>query len=112
MKPQSKYKKMVPRLRKRNQNTHIWFWSNSYWFVFLGLCILSKKNIAQIPTSSPFHNPQVLWPVVCRQERLLGTGILLPQDFCGKTMQTLTGQPIKKNFFFSNSPESLLAPTR
>lgn len=41
----------------------------------------------------------------------LGTGILLPQDFCGKTMQTVMGQPIKKFKSFSTSPESLLAPT-
>ena len=37
---------------------------------------------------------------------------LFLQDFCRKTMQTVTGQPIKKFNFFSNSPESLLAPTR
>ena len=43
---------------------------------------------------------QALWPAVGRQERLGGTGILLPQDFCGKTMQAVTGQPIKKIKFF------------
>ena len=41
-----------------------------------------------------------------------GTGIQLPQDFCGKTMEAVAGQPIKKFNFFQNSPESLLAPTR
>ena len=34
------------------------------------------------------------------QKRLWGTGILLLQDFCGKTMQAVTGQPIKKIISF------------
>ena len=32
--------------------------------------------------------------------RLWGHRILLPQDFCGKTMETVTEQPIKKIEFF------------
>ena len=36
----------------------------------------------------------------------------LPQDFCGKTMEAVRGSPSKKIFFFSSSPESLLATTR
>ena len=47
------------------------------------------------------QSPQALWPAVNRQERLWGTGILLLQDFRGKTMQAVTEQPIKK-FKFRN----------
>ena len=43
---------------------------------------------------------QAFWPAGGRQERLAGTGNLLPQDFCGKTMQAVTEQPIKKLNFF------------
>ena len=43
---------------------------------------------------------QALWQEVGRLERLWGTGILLPQYICGKTMQTVTRQPIKKYNFF------------
>ena len=32
--------------------------------------------------------------------RLWGHRILLPQDFCGKTMETVSEQPIKKIEFF------------
>ena len=35
------------------------------------------------------QSPQALWPAVSRQERLWGTTILLPRDFCGKTMETV-----------------------
>ena len=38
--------------------------------------------------------------------------MLLPQDFCSKTMQAVTGQPIKNFNFFSNSPEFLFATNR
>ena len=38
--------------------------------------------------------------------RLWGHRILLPQDFCGKTMATVTEQPIKKIEFF-RCPQSL-----
>ena len=38
--------------------------------------------------------------------RLWGHRILLPRDFCGKTMETVTGQPIKKIEFF-RCPQSL-----
>ena len=38
--------------------------------------------------------------------RLWGHRILLPQDFCGKTMETVTEQPIKKIEFF-RCPQSL-----
>ena len=43
-----------------------------------------------IPAQSRIQSPQALWPAVGRQERLWGTGILLPQDFCGKTMEVST----------------------
>ena len=49
---------------------------------------------------SPIQSPQALLPAVCRQERLWSTGILLPQDFCGKTMQAVAWQPIKNFNFF------------
>ena len=38
--------------------------------------------------------------------RLWGHRILLPQDFCGKTMETVSEQPIKKIEFF-RCPQSL-----
>ena len=52
------------------------------------------------------QSPQALWPAVSRQERLWGHRILLPQDFCGKTMETVTERPIKK-FEFFRCPQSL-----
>ena len=58
------------------------------------------------------QSPQALWTAVSLQERLWEHRILLLQDFCGKTMETITEQPIKKMGIFSMSPESLLAPTR
>ena len=36
------------------------------------------------------QSPQPLWPAVGREERLWGIGILLPQDFCGKTIEAVT----------------------
>ena len=50
------------------------------------------------------QSPQALWPAVSRQERLWGHPILLPQDFCGKTTETVTEQPIKKFEFFRCPP--------
>ena len=46
------------------------------------------------------------WSAGGCQERLWGTGILLLQDFCSKTMQAVVGQPIKVLFleFSSVSP--------
>ena len=46
------------------------------------------------------QSPLALWSAGGRQERLQGIGILLPQDFCGKTMQAVTGQPVQKFKFF------------
>ena len=40
------------------------------------------------------QNPQALWPAVDRQESLWFTGILLPRDFRGKTMEAVTGRAI------------------
>ena len=37
------------------------------------------------------------------RERLWGTGILLPQDFCGKTKQAVRGSQSKKLIFFELS---------
>ena len=51
-------------------------------------------------TQSRTQSPQALWPEVGRQERLWGTGILLLQDFCSKTMEAVTEHPIKKFKFF------------
>ena len=42
------------------------------------------------------QSPLAFWSAGGRQERLWGTGIQLPQDFCGKTMEAVAGQPIKK----------------
>ena len=52
------------------------------------------------------QSPLAFWSADGRQQRLWGTGILLPQDFCGKTMEVVAGQPIK-NFFFFRIPQSL-----
>ena len=50
----------------------------------------------------------MLWPAVGCQERLCGTGILLPQDFCSKKIQAFYGAANqKKNFFFEFSSLSL-----
>ena len=57
-------------------------------------------------TQSRTQSPQALWPAVSLQERLWGHRILLPQDFCGKTMETVTEQPIKKIEIFQ-CPQSL-----
>ena len=59
-----------------------------------------QKTLAQFCTQSP----QAVWPAVGRQERLWGTGILLPQDYCGKTMEAVTeliqsSQSKNLNFF-------------
>ena len=51
-----------------------------------------KKALLHLSSQSRMQNPQALWPVVSRQERL-GE---LEFYFCGKTMQTVTRQPIKK----------------
>ena len=47
----------------------------------------------RILRQSRTQSPQALWPAVGRPERLWGTGILSPHDFCGKTMQAVTWQP-------------------
>ena len=44
--------------------------------------------------------------------KTLGYWILLPQDFCGKTMETVTEQPSKKFRQNFSSPESFLAINR
>ena len=60
---------------------------------------------------SCIQSNQALWPVVHCQEGLWATGILLQWDFCGKTMQAVTGKPIKK-LLFSRIPRSLSASQR
>ena len=64
------------------------------------------ENFADHRPDRLSESPQALWPADGRQERLWGTGILLPQDFCSKTMETITEQPIKKLEFF-RCPQSL-----
>ena len=62
-------------------------------------CTASLHLFPQTCTQSPL----AFWSAGGRQERVRDSGELefqLPQDFCGKTMQAVTGQPIKKNFFF------------
>ena len=49
-------------------------------------------DIVKFVTST--QSPRALWLALDRQERLWGTGILLPHDFRGKTMQAVTWQPI------------------
>ena len=64
------------------------------------------NDLYSAQSQSRIQSPQALWPAVVRQEKLWGTGILLLQDVCSKTMQAVTEQPIN---FFSNSLGSLLA---
>ena len=68
--------------------------------VFLNIPPKSKIKPISYPESSGFlvsgATPGRLW----------GHRILLPQDFCGKTMETVTEQPIKKIEFF-RCPQSL-----
>ena len=49
------------------------------------------------------QSPQALSPAVGRQERLWGTRILLPQDFCGKTKEAVRASQSKIFFFFELS---------
>ena len=49
---------------------------------------------------------QALWSAGQRREDSGDRRILLPQDFCGKTMETVTEQPIKKIEFY-RCPQSL-----
>ena len=51
------------------------------------------------------QSSQAFWSADKHWERLWGTGILLPQEFCVKRIQAVMGQPIKKLYFFSNSPD-------
>ena len=72
--------------------------------------VLNKQGSSQSHQSRN-QSPQALWPAVGRQERLRGTGILLPQDFCGNTMEALTelfqSSQSKKLIFFEFSRVSL-----
>ena len=74
------------------------------WFLSPSLPISYPESSGSLPSGYPVP-----------QERLWGTGILLPQDFWGKTMEAVTEliqSSQSKNLNFSNSPESLLAPAR
>ena len=55
--------------------------------------------------SSRTQSLQAFWSAGQRREDS-GHQILLPQDFCGKTIETVTEQPIKKIEFF-RCPQSL-----
>ena len=58
--------------------------------------------------ADPISNPESSGFLVsgATPGRLWGHRILLPQDFCGKTIETVTEQPIKKIEFF-RCPQSL-----
>ena len=61
--------------------------------MYLLLKVPYMKDVSShsyVRPQSRTQSPQALWPVVGLQERLWGTGILLPQDFCGKTMEVIT----------------------
>ena len=73
------------------------------------LTFSGKPKWNSVDNQSCTQNPQALWPAVGCQERLWGTGILLPQDFCGKTMEAITeliqSSLYQKKFFeFSRCP--------
>ena len=60
------------------------------------------ENVLQSRTQSHL----AFWSAGGCQERLWGTGILLPQDFCGNdnaSRYAITEKPIKKIFFFEFS---------
>ena len=57
-------------------------------------------------TQSHTQSPQPPWPAVGHQERLWGSGIVLPQDFCGKTI-TLSQGSQSKNLNKIAVPQSL-----
>ena len=59
-------------------------------WVFEQALLRGDTQIVNSFTQSRTQSPQALWPAVGRQEKFWGTGILLPQDFCGKTMETVT----------------------
>ena len=66
------------------------------------------RQTANRNSQSRTQSPQALWPAVCRQKRLWGTGISIPQEFCGETMQDVTGAVNKKNkIYFSYFPRVL-----
>ena len=79
----------------------------------------NNNNNNNLYTGSPHHesdiqwgptqSPQAFWSADGRQERLWGTGILLPQDFFGKTMEAVTEliqSSQSKNFnFFERGSE-------
>ena len=73
----------------------------------------SSSFLSAVPRLETISYPESSGSLVLgHQEGRWGTKILLPQDFCGKTTQDVTRQPIKKLKFCSNSPESLLAINR
>ena len=55
----------------------------------LSTCLFSSYQ-------SRTQSPQAFWSAGGCLERLWGIGILFPQDFCSKTVNAVTGQPIKK----------------
>ena len=68
----------------------------------------SGNEIGNALSQSPISYPKSSGFLVSEATpgRLWGHRILLPQDFCGKTMETVTEQPIKKIEFF-RCPQSL-----
>ena len=50
----------------------------------------NQRHVLKTATvQSRTQSPQAFWSAGGCQERLWGSGILLPQDFCGKTMQVV-----------------------
>ena len=70
------------------------------YFCYRGVIMPMKQTKDFRQSKSRTQSPQAFWSAGGRQERLWGTGILFPQDFCGKTMQAVRqlfmGKPIKK----------------
>ena len=76
-------------------------------------CHLFDQSIFAIIVSNAYDSRAISYPESsgflvsgATPGRLWGHRILLPQDFCGKTMETVTEQPIKKIEFF-RCPQSL-----
>ena len=88
-------------------------WGKLLTLVHSQTCPLSLRDIRngagrRRPRDTPISYPESSGFLVsgATPERLWGHRILLPQDFCGKTMETVTEQPIKKIEFF-RCPQSL-----
>ena len=76
--------------------------SNELFSFLRRLTVVEALESAKSLTQSP----QALWSGVGRQERLWGTGILLPQDFCGKAMEVEFSRVSPGDQLLAKEPEN------